>query len=308
MAASLGRICRSGFLKSNNASLFNQANQFSTVRDWSRGRKAMVSCLGVAVGGIGALIYTLENSIKAFELIAHPPNYQWSWNGLINAIDHASMRRGWEVYKNVCSACHSLKFVAYRHLVNVTHTEDEAKALAEEAQVKDGPDDKGEYFMRPGKLSDYIPKPYPNEEAARAANNGAYPPDLSYIINGRHNGENYVFSLLTGFCDPPAGIQLREGQYFNPYFPGGAIGMAPPIYDEVIEYEDGTPATASQIAKDVTTFLMWTSNPEHDERKYLFIKFEAVFLVLLIGAYWLKRHKWTTVKSTKLAFIPREKK
>ncbi|KAH0549252.1 cytochrome c1, heme protein, mitochondrial [Cotesia glomerata] len=307
MAASLGRICRSGFLKSNNGSLFNQSSQFSTVKDWSRSRKAMVSCLGVAVGGVGALIYSLEQSVKAFELIAHPPHYPWSWEGFVNSLDHASMRRGWEVYKNVCSACHSLKFVAFRHLINVTHTEEEVKAIAEEYQIKDGPDDKGEYFMRPGKASDYIPNPYPNEEAARAANNGAYPPDLSYIVNGRHNGENYVFSLLTGFCDPPAGISLREGQYFNPYFPGGAIGMAPPIYDEVIEFEDGTPATTSQIAKDITTFLMWTSNPEHDERKYLFIKTLAVGIVLMAGCYWMKRHKWSTVKSTKLAFIPKKK-
>ncbi|CAG5102156.1 Similar to CYC1: Cytochrome c1 [Cotesia congregata] len=267
----------------------------------------MVSCLGVAVGGVGALIYSLEQSVKAFELIAHPPHYPWSWEGFVNSLDHASMRRGWEVYKNVCSACHSLKFVAFRHLINVTHTEDEVKAIAEEYQIKDGPDDKGEYFMRPGKASDYIPNPYPNEEAARAANNGAYPPDLSYIINGRHNGENYVFSLLTGFCDPPAGISLREGQYFNPYFPGGAIGMAPPLYDEVIEFEDGTPATTSQLAKDISTFLMWTSNPEHDERKYLSIKTLAVGIILIAGCYWMKRHKWTTVKSTKLAFIPKNK-
>ncbi|KAK0179390.1 hypothetical protein PV327_005147 [Microctonus hyperodae] len=307
MAASLGRICRSGFLKSNNGGLFNQASQFSTVRDWSRSRKALMTCMGVAVGGIGALIYTLENSVKAFELIAHPPKYSWSFDGHISSLDHGSMRRGWEVYKNVCSACHSLQYVAYRHLVGVTHTEAEAKALAEEVEVKDGPDDKGEYFMRPGKLSDYVPSPYPNEEAARAANNGAYPPDLSFILNGRHGGANYIFSLLTGYCDPPAGIQIREGQAFNPYFPGGAIGMAQVIYDEVLDYEDGTPATASQVAKDISEFLMWTSNREHDERKRLFIKVVVVIGLLLSGAVYMKRHKWTIVKHTKLAFIPKEK-
>lgn len=126
-----------------------------------------------------------------------------------------------------------MQYVAYRNLVGVTHTEAEAKAEAEGAMIKDGPDDQGNYFERPGKLSDRFPSPYANEEAARAANNGAYPPDLSYIASARHGGENYIFALLTGYTDPPAGVVLRDGQYFNPYFPGGAIGMAQVIYNEV---------------------------------------------------------------------------
>lgn len=155
------------------------------------------------------------------------------------------------MYKQVCSACHSLKYIAYRNLVGVTHTEAEAKAEAEGImvslkiiylkyhiseiflKVRDGPDDSGNYYDRPGKLSDYFPSPYPNEEAARAANNGAYPPDLSYIVSARHGGEDYIFSLLTGYFDAPAGVILREGQYFNPYFPGGAISMAQVLYNEV---------------------------------------------------------------------------
>ncbi|XP_076638291.1 cytochrome c1 [Colletes latitarsis] len=308
MAASLGRFCKSGLLKTNYGTLFNQpVHNFSTANQWSRGRKMLLTCLGVTAGSISALIYALDSSVKA-SASAHAPTYNWSFYGLLNSLDHASMRRGWEVYKNVCSACHSLQYVAYRNLVGVTHTENEAKELAAEAQIKDGPDDKGEYFMRPGKLSDIIPSPYPNEEAARAANNGAYPPDLSFIINARHNGENYVFSLLTGYCDPPAGIPLREGQYFNPYFPGGALGMAQVIFDEVLEFEDGTPATASQVAKDITTFLMWTSNCEHDERKRLFLKGSLVFIALSALTAYLKRHKWTTVKNTKLLFTPKHKK
>ncbi|XP_043288672.1 cytochrome c1, heme protein, mitochondrial [Venturia canescens] len=309
MAASLGKICRSGLLRANNGLLFNQGSQFSTVgKDWSRGRKVLLSCLGVTAGGIGALIYALENSVKAFEMIAHPPKYGWDFYGWFKSLDHASMRRGWEVYKNVCSACHSLNFVAYRHLVGVTHTEDEAKAIAAEIQVQDGPDDQGNMFMRPGKLSDYVPAPYPNEEAARAANGGANPPDLSYIINGRHGGENYIFSLLTGYCDPPAGVNLREGLHFNPYFAGGAIGMAQVIYDEVLDYEDGTPATASQVAKDICTFLMWTSNHEYDERQRQSIKVIGIGTLLTLVVYWYKRHKWTTVKNTKLAFLPPKSK
>lgn len=144
-----------------------------------------------------------------------------------------SVRRGYEVYKQVCSACHSMQYIAYRNLVGVTHTEAEAKAEAEQITVKDGPDDTGNYYTRPGKLSDYFPSPYPNEEAARAANNGAYPPDLSYIVSARKGGEDYIFSLLTGYHDAPAGVVLREGQYFNPYFPGGAISMAQVLYNEV---------------------------------------------------------------------------
>ncbi|XP_051176210.1 cytochrome c1, heme protein, mitochondrial [Leptopilina boulardi] len=308
MAASLGRICRSGFLKANNGTLYNQTCNFTTTKEWSRGRKILVTCIGVAAGTVGAFVYALENSVHAEDLVAHAPKFPWSFNGGFNSLDHASMRRGWEVYKNVCAACHSLKYVAYRHLVNNTHTEAEAKALAEEVMIKDGPNDVGEMFMRPGKLFDYIPSPYPNEEAARAANNGAYPPDLSFMQNARHNGENYIFSLLTGYCDPPAGITLREGQNFNPYFPGGAIGMGQVIYDEVLEFEDGTPATASQIAKDVVTFLTWTSNFEHDERQRLAIKVLAVGGMLGILAFYIKRHKWTTIKNTKLAFIPAKQK
>ncbi|KAJ8686341.1 hypothetical protein QAD02_022135 [Eretmocerus hayati] len=306
MAASLGRICRSGLLKPSNGSLIGQTCNYSNSKEWSQKPKIVLSFLGVAAGGIGALIFSLEKSVSAVEIIAHPPHNHWSFTGLFKSLDHASMRRGWEVYKNVCSACHSLQYVAYRHLVGVTHTEEEAKALAEEIQVRDGPDDTGNYFMRPGKLSDYVPSPYPNEEAARAANNGAYPPDLSYIVNARHGGEDYVFALLTGYCDPPAGIVPKEGQNFNPYFPGGLLGMAQPIYDEVLEFEDGTPPTTSQIAKDVATFLMWTSNHEYDERQKLAIKVIGISSVLMAILYWMKRHRFSYIKSTKLVYVPKK--
>lgn len=218
-----------------------------------------------------------------------------------------SIRRGYEVYKQVCAACHSMQYIAYRNLIGVSHTEAEAKAEAEEAQVKDGPNEAGEYYMRPGKLSDYFPSPYPNEEAARAANNGAYPPDLSWIVSARKGGEDYIFALLTGYCDPPAGVNLREGQYYNPYFPGGAIGMAQALYNEAMEYSDGTPATASQLAKDVSTFLKWASEPEHDDRKRMLIKAVGIFGLLGVLSYYIKRHKWSTLKSRKISFHPRTK-
>ena len=170
----------------------------------------------------------------------HAGSYPWSHYGPLKSYDHASIRRGFQVYQEVCSSCHSLDRIAYRNLVGVSHTLDEAKAIAEEVEVKDGPNDEGEMYMRPGKLADYVPGPYPNEEAARAANAGAYPPDLSLIVKARHGADNYIYSLLTGYHDPPAGVEVREGLHYNPYFPGGAIAMARNIYDEVVEYEDGT--------------------------------------------------------------------
>merc|ERR1719330_116594 len=230
----------------------------------------------------------------------HPPSLPWSHSGNFSSLDHASMRRGYQVYKQVCAACHSLRFIAYRNLVGVSHTELEAKAEAEEVQVQDGPDESGEMFMRPGKLSDYFPKPFANDAAAAAANNGAIPPDLSFIALARHGGEDYIYSLLNGYCDPPAGIELREGQAFNPYFPGGALSMSPPIYNEIIEFEDGTPATQSQIAKDVATFLVWGASPEHDVRKTLFkciglvVEFRKVKIVkrdLFINEYTWTLHQ-----------------
>nr|XP_047908542.1 cytochrome c1, heme protein, mitochondrial-like [Anser cygnoides] len=180
----------------------------------------------------------------------------------------------------------------------------EDTALAEQVEVVDGPDENGEMFTRPGKISDYFPKPYPNPEAARAANNGALPPDLSYIVNARHGGEDYVFSLLTGYCDPPAGVTVREGLHYNPYFPGQAIGMAPPIYNEILEFDDGTPATMSQIAKDVCTFLRWAAEPEHDHRKRMGLKMLMISSLLISLTYYWKRHKWSVLKSRKMVYRP----
>ncbi|GJQ78769.1 hypothetical protein Trydic_g2801 [Trypoxylus dichotomus] len=305
MAASVGRICGAGLLKPNNAVTLSQISSFSTTREWSRGRKLLLATIGAITGGTGALAFALDQSVKASDLELHPPKNPWSHNGLLNSLDHASVRRGYEVYKQVCAACHSMKYVAYRDLVGVTHTEDEAKAEAAEIQVTDGPDETGAMFQRPGKLSDYFPSPYPNEEAARAANNGAFPPDLSYVVPARHGGEDYVFALLTGYCDAPAGVILREGQNYNPYFPGGAISMAQSLFNETIEYADGTPATASQLAKDVATFLRWTSEPEHDDRKRMFIKAMGIFVMLTALAYYLKRHKFTVIKSRKIQFKPK---
>lgn len=212
------------------------------------------------------------------------------------------------MYKQVCSACHSLQYVKYREFVGALMTEEEAKNEAAEVQVTDGPDDEGNMFQRPGKLADGLPRPYPNEEAARAANNGAYPPDLTYITLARHGGEDYVFSLLTGYEETPAGISMQEGQYFNPYMLGGAIAMAQVLYNDTIQYDDGTPATASQLAKDVATFLKWCAEPEHDERKRLWMKLMIILVPMTLAtAYW-KRAVWAPIKYRKIVFKDPSKK
>lgn len=269
------------------------------------GKKVALATMGTFLGGGTALALALDDSVKA-DLVLHPPQLPWSHGGHIDSLDHASIRRGYQVYKQVCSACHSLRFIAYRNLVDVSHTEAEAKAEAAEVMVTDGPNENGDMFQRPGKLSDYLPRPYSNDNAASAANNGAIPPDLSYIALARHGGENYVYHLLTSYCDAPAGIDLREGQNFNPYFPGGAIGMAAPIYNEIIEYDDGTPATQSQLAKDVCTFLVWCASPEHDQRKKLSIKVLSLITIVTGFAWYLKRFRWSVIKSRKIVYTPRK--
>lgn len=265
--------------------------------------------VALAVGSTlvgGTALYSLVSPVYADAAAdgLHATSYPWVHNNPLSTFDHAAIRRGYQVYKEVCSACHSLERIAFRNLVEVSHTEDEAKALAEECEYKDGPDENGDMFDRPGKLSDYMPSPYANEEAARAANGGAYPPDLSLISKARHGGPDYLFALLTGYCEPPAGVEVREGLNYNPYFPGGAIAMARNIYDGVVEFEDGTPATASQIAKDVAVFLNWASEPEHDDRKKMGLKAVVILSAMTGLSLWIKRFKWAALKTRKVGYRP----
>ncbi|CAL5349019.1 unnamed protein product [Camellia sinensis] len=244
--------------------------------------------LGAGVSGL--LSFTM---IAAADEAGHGlpcPNYPW-------------IRRGHQVYQQVCASCHSMSLISYRDLVGVAHTEEETKAMAAEIEVVDGPNDEGEMFTRPGKLSDRFPQPYPNEQAARFANGGAYPPDLSLITKARHNGQNYVFALLTGYHDPPAGVSIREGLHYNPYFPGGAIAMPKMLIDGAVEYEDGTPATESQMGKDVVTFLSWAAEPEMEERKLMGFKWIFVLSLALLQAAYYRRMRWSVLKSRKLIIV-----
>jgi len=235
----------------------------------------------------------------------HPTQYPWEHMKWTKTFDHQALRRGFQVYREVCSACHSLKRIPYRALVGTMGTVDEMKAMAEENEYDTEPNDEGEIEKRPGKLSDYVPSPYKNDEAARAANNGALPPDLSLIVKARHGGCNYVFSLLTGYPEePPAGASVQEGLNFTPYFPGTGIAMARVLYDGLVEYEDGTPATASQMAKDVVEFLNWAAEPEMDQRKKMGLKVLTIGTVLFALSVWVKRYKWSPIKSRKIVYNP----
>lgn len=277
---------------------------FGSFTQLSARRKFLFGTLGATTFAGASLLYALETSeVEASDIELHPPHFHWAHSGVLDSHDHQALRRGYQVYKQVCAACHSMKYIAYRHLVGVTHTEEEAKAEAAAVQVQDGPDENGKMFMRPGKLADYFPKPYPNDEAARAANNGALPPDLSYMALARHGREDYIFSLLTGYADPPAGVEIREGMAYNPYFPGGSLSMTQQLFDEQIEYEDGTPATVSQMAKDVSQFLTWSASPEHDTRKRMAIKLVMWFGLIFPLVYYWYRFKWSVIKSRKVQYI-----
>lgn len=252
---------------------------------------------GLAIGaGAGAVALASGDVLE-------PAHYPWQHLGKFTAYDSASLRRGFEVYRQVCSTCHSLNYICYRNLVGVTHTEVQAKALAQSVEVKDGPNDEGEMFQRPGRLSDHLPNPYPNEEYARFINGGALPPDLSLMTKARPRHEDYVFALLTGYRPEPYGVSLRAGLYYNPYFPGGAISMPKPLLDGAIEYEDGVEASSSQMAKDVTTFLAWCAEPEADDRKLMAAKWLSGLALGAVLAGWHKRFKWNVLKNRKLYFV-----
>jgi len=231
---------------------------------------------------------------------ARPPKHvDWPFDGMFGTVDRPSAQRGFQVYKEVCAACHGLERIAFRNLEAIGFSEAETKALAAQYQVKDGPDDAGEMFERPGLPSDYFPSPYANENAARAAFGGAYPPDLSLIVKARPDGANYLHSLLTGYGDAPAHdhteeghVHLAAGQYYNPYFPGGVLAMPPPIADGQVEYEDGTEASVEQMSRDVTNFLQWAAEPEMEARKRMGLKTLIFLMVFTAFMYLAKRNLW----------------
>jgi ubiquinol-cytochrome c reductase cytochrome c1 subunit len=225
-------------------------------------------------------------------VVEKPPPQQWSFGGIFGTFDRAAAQRGFQVYKEVCAACHAAKQLSYRNLTELGLTEDEVKAIAAGFQVKDGPNDNGEMFDRPGRPSDRFVRPYPNEQAARAAQNGAYPPDLSLMVKARKDGANYLHALLTGYGEPPAGMTMGQGMNFNPYFPGQQIAMAAPLADDRVTYADGTKATLEQMSRDVTTFLAWAAEPELETRRAMGVRMILFLLILTVLVYAVKKQIW----------------
>ena len=248
----------------------------------------------VVLAGAAAAGLALSSPVIAAET-PHAPSVNWSFNGLFGTFDRGALQRGFQVYSEVCAACHSLDLLSYRHLRAIGFSEDQVKQIAAEVEVEDGPDDEGEMFERAGRPEDRFKAPFANSQAARASNGGALPPDLSLMTKARKDGINYLHALLTGFTDPPADKEMAEGMSYNVYFPGSQIAMAPPLSEDVVEYADKTRATVAQMARDVTTFLAWAAEPELEERKRMGVKV-VLFLIVLTGLFYaIKRRVWADV-------------
>ena len=224
----------------------------------------------------------------------------WTFKGLFGKFDRASLQRGYQVYTEVCAACHSMKYLSYRNLSEKGGPEfsvAQAKAIAASFEVTDGPNADGDMFQRPGKLSDKFVMPYENVKAAEAANGGAYPPDMSVLVKARGGGVDYIYSLLQGYEEAPSGITLDDGVHYNKYMYGNKIKMSAPLSDDIVEYSDGTKATVEQMSKDVTTFLMWAAEPSLEARHQMGFKAIVYLIILTILVYFSMKRIWSRVKS-----------
>jgi len=239
--------------------------------------------------GVGNLAFSEENKSKFIK-------NNWSFEGVFGTFDRASLQRGYQVYQEVCSGCHSVQHLSYRNLSENGGPEfslEEAKAIAAQFEITDGPNEDGEMFTRSGRLSDKFVSPFPNVKAAAAANGGAYPPDMSVLAKARKGGAAYIYSLLMGYEEAPAGYELDDGVYYNTFMPGHKIMMAEPISEGVVEYADDTEATKAQIAKDVTTFLVWAADPHLEARHKIGFKVFFYLIILLTMVYLSKQKVWS---------------
>ncbi len=281
---------------------------------------SVLAAAGIALGGTVGLATAAEegghNEAEPTHFPILPPiEEKWTFAGPFGNYDKGQLQRGLKIYKEVCSACHSMNLVAFRTLQDLGYSEAQVKAFAAEYTVTDGPNADGEMFERPAVPSDHFPSPFPNHEAAAAANNGAAPPDFSLIAKARgvtrgfptfvfdiftqyaEGGPDYIHSLLTGYDhEPPAGMQIADGTYYNPYFIGGkSLAMAKPLSDDQVTYDDGSPQTVDQYSRDVAAFLMWAAEPHLEARKKTGFSV-MVFLILFAGlVYATKRKVWANV-------------
>ena len=254
---------------------------------------------------INKIIIVIFISIIPFSVFSEEKDNElleinWSFNGIFGVFDRSSLQRGYQVYQEVCSGCHSIQHLNYRNLSEEggpMFSENEAKAIAAQFEVIDGPNSDGEMFTRPGKLSDKFVKPYPNVEASTAANGGAYPPDMSVLAKARAGGANYIYSLLLGYEEAPSGFELDDGVYYNKYMPGNKIKMSSPLSDGLIEYSDGIESTTEQMAKDITTFLVWASEPHLESQHKTGFKTIIYLIILLTLVYLSKQKVWSRFNS-----------
>ena len=276
-------------------------------------RLAAAAVVGIAMSG--AVAQAAEEGATQHYPLEHPKHAHWSFAGPFGHWDIGQLQRGLKIYKEVCSACHSMNLVSFRNLEELGYSEEQVKAFAAEYTVTDGPNAEGEMFERPAVGSDKFPSPFPNVEAAAAANNGAAPPDFSLLAKARapergfptfifdiftlyaENGPDYIYSLLTGYQDPPAGVEIPDTAHYNPYFIAGpALAMAAPLSDGIVTYEDGTPETVDQYAHDVAAFMMWAAEPSLVERKALGFKVMIFLSIFAIMLYLSKKAVWAGLK------------
>jgi len=247
-----------------------------------------------------AFVTAISNSAYSEEKKIEFIKNDWSFEGIFGTFDRSSLQRGYQVYQEVCSGCHSIQHLSYRNLSEKGGPEfslDEAKAIAAQFEVTDGPNDEGEMFTRPRRLSDKFVNPFPNIQAATAANGGAYPPDMSVLVKARKGGADYIYSLLLGYEEVPAGYELDDGVYYNKYIPGNKIMMSKPLSEGAVEYSDGTQATEVQMAKDVVTFLTWAAEPNLEARHKMGFKVFIFLIILLTLVYFSKQKVWSRLDS-----------
>jgi ubiquinol-cytochrome c reductase cytochrome c1 subunit len=251
---------------------------------------------GLIIAGLSVFMF-LGIISKASEDYYPPKQMNWPFKGIFGMVDRQAAQRGFQVYSEVCSTCHGMSHLYYRNLEDIGFTKKEIKEIAAQYELEDGPNDMGEMYTRPATPNDNFVSPFPNEAAARVANGGAYPVDLSLIIKAREDGANYVYSLLTGYREPPEGFDMMEGLYYNPFFPGRQIAMPPPLSHNLVEYKDGTPASIEQMSRDLVIFLQWAAEPEMEHRKSMGLKV-MIYLIIFTSLFYMVNKKiWKKVKS-----------
>lgn len=253
-----------------------------------------------------------------------PPRQKWSFAGAFGSFDDAQLQRGFQVYKEVCSGCHSMKLVKFRNLAEEGgpgYSEAQVKALAATYQIKDGPNDAGDMFDRPGRPADAFPPPFPNDQAAASANGGKAPPDFSVLAKARtfergfpwfitdvmpffgysEQGVDYIHAILDGYEEAPHGKDVPDGTHYNKYYPGHLIAMPKPISDGQVTYakndkgEPVVPETVDQYAKDVAAFMFWAAEPHMEARKALGFRVILFLILLSAGLYYVKKRIWSQV-------------